>query len=243
MTPSRARTGVDRAASGSPSLPRASTAAEVAARLAEVRGRIARAGGDPEVVKVVAVTKGFGPEAVAAATGAGLWDIGENYAQELLAKAADVPAGVRWHFLGPVQRNKVAGLAPLVALWQTVERTAAGEAIARRAPGARVLVQVNVSGEDAKAGCTEEEAPVLVDALRRLDLDVAGLIAVGPTGTAEEARGGFRALSALARRLQLRELSMGMSGDLEVAVEEGATMVRIGRSLFGPRPGTPRLRR
>jgi PLP dependent protein len=224
-------------------VPAPAAPAEVAARLAEVRGRIARAGGDPEIVKVVAVTKGFGPEAVVAATRAGLWDIGENYAQELLAKAAEVRAGVRWHFLGPVQRNKVAGLAPLVALWHGLDRTAAGEAVARRAPGARVLVQVNVSGEDAKAGCRQEDAPGLVATLRKLDLDVAGLMAVGPTGTAEQARAGFRAVAALARDLQLTELSMGMSGDLEVAVEEGATMVRIGRSLFGPRPGTPRLRR
>ncbi len=105
-----------------------------------------------QVVKVVAVTKGFGPEAVVAATGAGLWDIGENYAQELLAKASQAPEGVRWHFLGPVQRNKVAGLAPHVALWQGLDRPAAGEAIARRSPGARVLVQVNVSGEASEGG-------------------------------------------------------------------------------------------
>jgi hypothetical protein len=218
-------------------------AAEVAARLAEVRGRIAGAGGDPGAVTVVAVTKGFGPEAVVAATGAGLWDIGENYAQELLAKASQAPDGVRWHFLGPVQRNKVAGLAPHVALWQGLDRPAAGEAIARRSPGARVLLQVNVSGEATKAGCPPEDAPGLLDELRRLPLEVAGLMAVGAAGKPEEARAGFRALALLARRTGLRELSMGMSGDLEVAVEEGATMVRIGRSLFGPRPGTPRLRR
>jgi PLP dependent protein len=232
--------GVD---AGSEVAPRAATTAEVVARLADVRDRIAAAGGDPSAVEVVAVTKGFGVEAIAAATGAGLWDIGENYAQELLAKAAGVPAGVRWHFLGPVQRNKVAALAPLVALWQGIDRTAVGEAIARRAPGSRVLVQINVSGESAKAGCSPGDAPVLVEDLRRLDLDVAGLMAVGATGTPEEARPGFRILASLARQLELAVVSMGMSGDLEIAVEEGSTMVRIGRSLFGPRPGTPRLRR
>jgi pyridoxal phosphate enzyme (YggS family) len=217
--------------------------AEVEARLVEVRGRITRAGGDPAAIKVVAVTKGFGPEAIVAATEAGLWDIGENYAQELVGKAATARAGVLWHFLGPVQRNKVAGLAPLVALWQGIDRREVGEAIARRAPGARVLVQVNVSGETAKAGCTPEESGPLVDWLRTLDLEVTGLMAVGPTGSPEEARPAFRLLATLARSFGLSELSMGMSGDLEIAVEEGATMVRIGRSLFGPRPGTPRLRR
>ena len=157
-----------------------------------------------EVVTVVAVTKGFGPEAVVAATGAGLWDIGENYAQELLAKASQAPEGVRWHFLGPVQRNKVAGLAPHVALWQGLDRPAAGEAIARRSPGARVLLQVNVSGEATKAGCPPEDAPGLLDGLRRLPLEVVGLMAVGAAGKPEEARAGFRALASLARRMGLR---------------------------------------
>ena len=226
-----------------PGRPPGPTTAEVVTTLAQVRERIARAEGDLAVIKVVAVTKGFGPEAIDAAVGAGLWDIGENYAQELVAKAAGAPAGVRWHFLGPVQRNKVGMLAPHVAWWQSLDRRAAGEAIARRAPGARVLVQVNVSGEAAKAGCTPEEAPGLVDWLQSLDLEVAGLMTVGASGPPEAARPGFRLLATLAHRLELHEVSMGMSGDLEIAVQEGATMVRIGRSLFGPRPGTPRLRR
>jgi pyridoxal phosphate enzyme (YggS family) len=215
----------------------------VADAAAEVGRRIARAGGDPAAITVVAVTKGFGADAVAAATNAGLWDIGENYAQELVAKAAGAPAGVRWHFLGPVQRNKVALLAPHVWVWQAIDRVAAGDAIARRRPGARVLVQVNVSGERGKAGCAPDDAAELVASLRRLDLVVAGLMAVGPTGPPERARPGFRQLADMGRRLELAELSMGMSDDLEVGVQEGATIVRIGRSLFGPRPGTARLRR
>jgi pyridoxal phosphate enzyme (YggS family) len=218
-------------------------AGEVAGRLAELGRRIARAGGDPDIITVVAVTKGFGLAAVAAATGAGLWDIGENYAQELVAKAVGAPVGVRWHFLGPVQRNKVPLLTPYVSTWQAVDRVAAGQAIARRRPGARVLVQVNVSREAGKAGCLAEEAPDLVSSLRRLELDVAGLMAVGPTGPPQQARPGFRQLAELGRRLELAELSMGMSDDLEIAVEEGATMVRIGQFLFGPRPGMARLRR
>ena len=230
------------------------TATELAGRLAGVHDRIRAAGGSPDDVTVVAVTKGFGADAVEAAVAAGLADVGENYAQELEAKAEalrpapphagpEAAARCRWHFLGHVQRNKVRRVASLVHLWQTVGERATGEEIAHRAPGARVLVQVNVSGEAAKNGCDFEEAPELVDALRDLGLDVRGLMAVGPTGPAELARPGFRQLAALADRLGLTERSMGMTDDLEVAVQEGTTMVRVGRALFGPRPERPDLRR
>jgi len=225
------------------------TATELAGRLAGVHDRIRAAGGSPDEVTVVAVTKGFGADAVQAAATAGLADIGENYAQELEAKAEALTSGpattvrCRWHFLGHVQRNKVRRLASLVHLWQTVDRRSSGEEIAQRAPGARVLVQVNVSGEPAKNGCDFEEAPDLVHALRDLGLDVRGLMAVGPTGPPELARPGFRQLAALADQLGLAERSMGMTDDLEVAVQEGTTMVRVGRALFGPRPGRPDLRR
>lgn len=214
---------------------------DVSRKLADVRQRIADAGGDPAGVRIVAVTKGFGPEAVEAAFSAGLEDVGENYAQELEAKAAALspePAGrVRWHFLGPVQRNKVKKLAPLVHLWQGVDREQAGREIAARGgPGAPVLVQLNVSGEAAKSGCRPEDAPALVDRLGELGLDVRGLMAIGPTGPPELARPGFRRLAELTDKLGLAERSMGMTGDLEVAVQEGTTMIRVGRGLFGERP-------
>jgi pyridoxal phosphate enzyme (YggS family) len=223
--------------------------AEVARNLSSVRARIAGAGVDPRDIKVVAVTKGFGAEVVRAAVDAGLRDFGENYAQELIPKAAAVTeaavtgASLRWHFLGPVQRNKVPVLAPVVAVWQAVDRRAAGQAIARRIPAAPVLVQVNISGESTKHGCALKDAPALVEELRTLGLGVLGLMAIGPSGLPEVARPGFRAVAHLARRLSLPEVSIGMTEDLEVAVEEGATMVRIGRGLFGPRPGTSTLRR
>ena len=217
---------------------------DVARNLSNVRTRISNAGGDPQRIALVAVTKGFGPDAVRAALAAGVRDIGENYAQELVAKAAALGSDpVRWHFLGPVQRNKVATLAPLIAVWQAVDRPAAGQAIARRIPGARVFVQVNISRESTKHGCRLEDAPALVDELRTLDLTVLGLMAIGPSGPPELARPGFRAAARLASRLGVPELSIGMTEDLEVAVQEGATMVRIGRALFGPRPGTSRLQR
>jgi len=206
---------------------------EVQARATALRVRLASAaGGRP--VAVVAVTKGFGPDAVAAAVAAGLDDVGESYARELVAKARDHRAGTaRWHFLGAVQRRKVRDLAPLVHLWQSVDRDAAGREIARHAPGAAVLVQVNVTGAPGRQGCTWDDAPSLVERLRSMDLDVRGLMAVAGR---EDPRVQFRRLAGLARDLGLAELSMGMSGDIEVAVEEGATMVRVGRALFGARP-------
>jgi len=217
----------------------------VAERLADVRRRIATAGGAPDGVRVVAVTKGFGPDAVHAAVAAGVTDLGENYADELVAKsaAAGGPERWRWHFLGRVQRNKVRRLAGMVHLWQAVDRVAAGREIGVRAPGAAVLVQVNVSGEPRKHGCGFDEAPALVDDLRHLGLDVRGLMAVGPTGPPELARPGYRRLAELASALRLGERSMGMTDDLEVAVEEGSTMVRVGRALFGARTGANELRR
>lgn len=213
----------------------------VAANLATVRERIASAGGDPAGVRIVAVTKGFGPAAVREALDAGLHDVGESYAQELETKAAELPPATatraRWHFIGPVQRNKVKRLAPLVHLWQAVDREAAGREIAHRAgPGTAVLVQLNVSGEASKSGCRPEEAPALVDRLGELGLDVRGLMAIGPQGPPELARPGFRQLAQLSARMGLAERSMGMTDDLEVAVQEGTTMIRVGRGLFGARP-------
>ena len=221
--------------------------AGVADRLAEVHARIEAAGRSTGEVVVVAVTKGFGVDAVDAATAAGIADLGENYAHELAAKvAAAGPATTtprRWHFLGRVQRNKVRAIAGAVHLWQGVDRVAAGEEIARRAPGAHVLVQVRLAGDAARNGCDPDDVPELVERLGGLGLDVRGLMAVGPPGAPELARPGFRKVSALADRLGLVERSMGMTDDLGVAVEEGSTMVRVGRGLFGARPVATTMRR
>jgi hypothetical protein len=216
-------------------IPTAATAADLATRLAQVRGRIEQAGGDPETVQVVAVTKGFDQGAVRVAVEAGCVDLGENYAQELLAKAEAAPDSVRWHAIGRLQRNKVRHLAPHVALWQSVDRAELGTEIATRAPGAAVLVQVNVSGEAQKGGCEPAAVGALVADLAADGLSVRGLMAVGATGPAEASRPGFRHLARLADDLALPIRSMGMSGDLEVAVGEGSTMVRIGTALFGVR--------
>ncbi len=185
---------------------------------------------------MIGVTKGFGSEAVRAARAAGLTDLGENYAAELVAKAAtQADAGMVWHFLGAVQRNKVAQLAPLVGLWQSVARQAEGERIARFAPRAQVLVQVETTGLPGRNGCTPAATGELVARLGDLGLEVRGLMTVAAPG-AEAPKQAFETLARLADRLGLEERSMGMSDDLEAAVAAGSTMVRIGRALFGARP-------
>lgn len=210
-------------------------AAVVAARLAVVRERIEGAGGRD--VTVVAVTKGFGPDAIDAATAAGLTDVGESYAQETLAKLPSVTnRPERIHFIGGLQRNKVRKLADVVDVWQSVDRADLGAEIAKRAPGARVMVQVDLSGEPSKRGCPPDAVDELVARLSDEGLVVGGLMGIGPMAEPAAARPGFALLRGLVDRLGLAECSMGMSGDLEVAVDEGSTMVRIGTDLFGPRP-------
>ena len=211
----------------------------VAEAAAAVRARIAAAGGDPDRVRLIAVAKGHPVSAVAEAAAAGLSDVGESYAQELVAKADALDVPVRWHFIGGLQRNKVRLIAPFVHLWQSVDRLSLAGEIARHAPGADVLVQVNVSGADTQGGCPPERAAAVVEGCTDLGLQVRGLMTIGPRGGPDEVRAGFRTVRSLADRLGLAECSMGMSGDLEAAVAEGATMVRIGTDLFGPRTGGP----
>ena len=193
-------------------------------------------------VRIVCVTKAHPPQVAWAAAAAGFLDLGENYAQELLAKHREWPAGVpapRWHFIGRLQSNKVRQLAPTVTLWHTVDRPSLATEIARRAPGASVLVQLDLAGIPGRGGCDPTEGPALVEHCRSAGLDVRGLMGVGAPGGPEDARPGFRLLDRMATDLGLEERSMGMSGDAEVAVGEGATIVRIGSALVGPRARPP----
>jgi len=208
----------------------------VRAGLDEVRGRIRRAGGDTERVRIVAVTKGFGSEAVEAALEAGCRDIGENYADELIAKVGEDSAA-RVHFLGPVQRNKIPRLAAVVDVWQGVDREEEALAIASRAPGAELLVQVNLSppGLEGRAGVQIDAVAGLVERIKEVGPEVLGLMAVGPPPPDDPAP-SFRRVAEMARSLGLPEVSMGMSDDLEAAVAAGSTMVRVGKALFGNRP-------
>lgn len=186
-------------------------------------------------IRIVAVTKGHRPEAAAAAHAAGFTDLGENYAQEMLTKVGLVP-GVRWHFIGRLQSNKVRLLAGHVHLWQSVDRRTLVKELAKRDPGAQVLIQVDLAGIEGRGGVARTEVAALVEHARDAGLQVSGLMGVAAPEPAS-ARESFRWMATAAGELALPEVSMGMSADLEIALEAGATMVRVGSALLGPRSG------
>jgi hypothetical protein len=209
-------------------------------------GRAGRPAGD---VRLVAVAKTFPAAAVRAAIAAGIADLGENYVQEARAKQLEIGRGrATWHLIGGLQRNKVRVAAEVFDWVHTIDDVAVAGALDRAAAtlGHRthVLLQVNVSGQGTKRGVRPDDAAALAAEVVRLPaLDLCGLMTVPPyADDPETARPWFRALRSLrddvARRLghALPELSMGMSADFAIAIEEGATLVRVGRALFGPRP-------
>lgn len=218
-------------------------------RVRDIQDRIGHhqaLGGWTHPVRVVAVTKSHGPEAVRAAVEAGLTDVGENRVQEALAKQEALrDVAVRWHLIGPLQRNKVRAVVGRFALLQAVDRPELVLELARRigaGPVQPVLVEVNCSGEGQKAGVDPAALPGLLDLLRQHPvLDVQGLMTLAElTDDVSRQRRAFRMLRELRDRMNaaghvLPELSMGMSADFAVAVEEGATMVRLGTLLFGER--------
>jgi pyridoxal phosphate enzyme (YggS family) len=216
---------------------------DIAANIAAVRARIAaaaaRVGRDPAGVRLIVVSKTQPIERVQAAVAAGARDIGENYVQEATAKRAAVGAAARWHLIGHLQRNKAARALELFDLIHSVDTPALGEALARHAAArgrpARVLVEVNVGGEASKRGVAPADLPALLERLRDPHLVVEGLMTVPPPGPSERTREYFRHLRALRDAGGMPELSMGMTDDFEIAVEEGATMVRVGRAIFGER--------
>jgi pyridoxal phosphate enzyme (YggS family) len=218
-------------------------------RLTRVRETVARhqaVAGWTHPVSIIAVTKGHGPEAVRAAHAAGLADVGENRVQEALEKQEqlrDTP--VVWHLVGTLQRNKAKHTVGRFALVHSVDRAdLAAELDRRTAPGRmqRILIQVNCSDEPQKGGVEPDALPGLLDALRSFErLEVTGLMTMSAlTDDTGEQRRAFRRLRQLRDSAErdghrLPELSMGMSGDFPVAVEEGATMIRLGTILFGER--------
>lgn len=221
----------------------------VYARIASVRERIGAAGGDPAAIRLIAVAKGFGPEAVRFALAAGVDDIGENYASELRAKAAGLDAAepgagairapgrlVRWHYLGAVQRRSVRTIAPLVAMWHGVCRVEEGVAIAAATPGAPVLVELELTGLPGRRGVEPGALASLVAGLRDAGVVPVGVMAIGAPGDPVLTRRAFERAAAMAGETGLAEVSIGMSDDLEIAVRAGATMVRVGRAIFGERP-------
>ena len=232
------------------------TATSIASRLAVVREHIAaacdRAGRDPDEVTIVGVTKTHPPSLVEEALAAGLTDIGENRAQELLPKAEALEArgrAPRWHFIGRLQRNKVRGVLPHIAALHSLDSVRLADEIERRAErleaasGASArgplpcYLEVNVAAEASKDGISPKELPELLrEAANRPHIAVAGLMTVAPlVDDPEQVRPVFRRLRELARAHGLKGLSMGMTDDYVVAVEEGATVVRLGRVIFGAR--------
>jgi len=228
----------------------------IAENLERVRARItaaaARAGRDPAAVRLIgasAAYKGVTPPRIEAALDAGLRDFGENRVQEAEAHAAALgarAAQATWHFIGHLQTNKVAAALKLFAIIHSVDSLRLAEQLSRRASDQRaagqdrlrILLEVNIAGEASKFGFTPAEVGEAVACAGALPgLDLAGLMTVAPVrDDAEAVRPVFRQLRELARANGLTELSMGMTDDFEVAIEEGATMVRVGRAIFGEWP-------
>ena len=206
-------------------------ATQVRRRLARIRAQIAEAGGEPDATRIVAVTKGRDRLSAAAALAAGLHELGENYAQELLDKAPSL-AGARWHFIGNLQANKVRRLAPHVELWQSVDRSRLLSEIARHSPGAQILVQVTEQATAGRGGCDQATARRLVAEAADRGLHPVGLMCMALPGGHEALRRQFRQVRALADELALPVRSMGTSGDFTAAVREGANMLRLGRVLL-----------
>ena len=226
----------------------AAAAEQIAARLAQVRADVRaaaeRSGRSASGITIVAVSKTFDDDAVRAARAAGHLDFGESRAQALTARlAVDPPLRARWHFVGRLQRNKVDQVVGRATLIHSVDRLRLAEAIAAQADKLgvvqRVLVQVNVTGDPAKAGVEPGDAAALVSKVRGLaGVSCQGVMTI-PALDAEP-REAFRELRELRDDLRSRfpevlHVSMGMSADYEIAVEEGATLVRIGTGIFGPR--------
>lgn len=215
-------------------------------RVAQVQARIARSaasvGRDPAAVRIVAASKTRTVDEILAAARTGsVHAFGENRIQEALPKiAATHGQDLDWHFIGRLQRNKVRDLAPF-GLVHGVDTDALVDTISARCPASAVLVQVNVSGEARKGGVAPEDAAALVRRALGAGLQVEGLMTMAPMGDTEAARACFAGLARLRSELvtevgaALPELSMGMSDDFEIGVEEGATLVRVGRALFGER--------
>ncbi|HBY45134.1 MAG TPA: YggS family pyridoxal phosphate-dependent enzyme [Chloroflexi bacterium] len=226
----------------------------MAARIAAVEGRITlaaeRAGRDPSEITLVGVSKTVGRADVDAAYAAGMRHFGENRIQDALVKFEDSPDDLVLHLIGSLQTNKVRHAVGRFQLIHSVDRLSLVDALQARCEAASVtqpiLLQVNVAREEQKHGCDPDDAAAMIEAvLARKNLELRGLMTMAPlTATPEEARPVFAELRQLRDRLKrdfpgsnLADLSMGMTNDYEVAVEEGATIVRVGRAIFAPPPG------
>lgn len=208
-------------------------------RVAEAAGRVGR---EPSSITLVAVSKSKSVPDIESVYELGHRDFGENRAQEMSEKAARLPSDIRWHFVGALQSNKARQVRPITHLLHSMDRESLAAAWAKGSGlPPPVLLEVNTGREAQKAGVMPEDAPAMLDRLHTVGLEVRGLMAIPPVvDDAESQRPNFGALRGLRDQLarshpQIVELSMGMTDDFEVAVEEGATLIRVGRAIFGPR--------
>jgi pyridoxal phosphate enzyme (YggS family) len=223
---------------------------EIRQNLASIEMRIAaacaRARRQREDVTLIAVSKTFPAEAVDAAVAGGVRHVGENRVQELRDKIAAVQSRPTWHLIGHLQSNKAKDAARLFDVIQTIDSLELAQKVSRAAAvegkAMRVMIEVNIAAEPQKTGILSQGVAALAQSIAPLPgLDLIGLMTIPPIGTAEESRPWFRRLRELRDSLsaelpaKLRDLSMGMSEDFEVAIEEGATMIRVGRAIFGSR--------
>ncbi|MCP3975351.1 MAG: YggS family pyridoxal phosphate-dependent enzyme [bacterium] len=215
----------------------------VAGSLEETRRRVAaatqRSGRNVDDVTLVAVSKTVGPPEIMAAYGAGHRDFGENRSHELVAKAAVLPDDINWHFVGSLQSRKAKEIATSTAVLHAIDRESVLRAWAKTQSDARLLLQVNIAREEQKHGADPDSVVPLLLLAADLGLSIAGLMLIAPLADeAEDSRRWFRMLRQLRDELRtdwpdLIELSMGMTNDFEVALEEGATLIRVGRAIFG----------
>lgn len=221
-----------------------SRADEIAANIAGVESRIAaactRSGRDRSEVTLVAVTKTFPAADVDYALAAGMTDVGENKVQEARDKKPLAGGAARWHLIGHLQSNKAKDAVRLFDVIQTVDSIELAERLARfaEAAGKRqdVMLQVNVGGEEQKSGAEPADVAAIAHRVRHLPpLNLIGLMTIPPAGQAEAMRPYFRELRAMRDDLGVQHLSMGMTDDFEVAIEEGSTVIRVGRAIFGSR--------
>jgi len=206
---------------------------EIKERLEEINGIIDAKAQNP--VTLIGVTKGFTHEEVNIASELGIKNFGENYAQELLRKNPLVDPEISWHYIGQLQSNKIRKISHLVDVWHSVTSLKLAREIHQRNDQAQILLQVSLMGPSNSKGFEVEQLPQLISDLRDMNIDVSGLMTMGVPGDMVATRVAFKKLRKLADTFELPECSMGMSDDFEIALESGASMIRVGSAIFGNR--------
>ena len=206
---------------------------EIKERLQEINKIIDAKAQNP--VTLIGVTKGFTHEEVNIASELGIKNFGENYAQELLTKNPLVEPEISWHYIGQLQSNKIRKISHLVDVWHSVTSLKLAREIHKRNDQAQILLQVSLMGPSNSKGFEVEQLPQLISELRDMNIDISGLMTMGVPGDMVATRVVFKELRKLADTFELPECSMGMSDDFEIALESGASMIRVGSAIFGNR--------